>query len=193
MTIRQIADAAGCHIDTVRKVARPLFPGVKSNGRGLAIEYNKEQCISIMEKLPKRNNVDVKNEVNANIVNPLKKQVAPLDNSSSVMLQMFQGMMEQNRIQQEQNQLFMKSVLLEIKNISNPKLQIEQPRQDYYSLTAYCNLKSIKVSHSEAIMHGKALKRSCDDHHQELRQIPDERWGKVNSYPIEILEEYFTV
>lgn len=58
MTIRQIAEAAGCHINTVRPVARNMFPLVKSSGRGMAIDYDKNQSIKIMERLPKRNMVD---------------------------------------------------------------------------------------------------------------------------------------
>jgi hypothetical protein len=70
MTIRQISEAAGCHIDTVRKIARPMFPMVVSEGRGLAIDYDKEQSIDIMERLPKRNMVD-----------PLNNQVVPVEKS----------------------------------------------------------------------------------------------------------------
>jgi len=191
MTIRQIADTAGCHIDTVRKIARPLFPNVKSNGRGLAINYNKEESIAIMEKLPKRNNVDIKNEVD--FVDPLINQVVPLDNSSSLMVQMFQGMMEQNRIQQEQNQSFMKSLLGEIKKISKPKLQIEAPKEDYFSLLAYCSLHKIKTNRSELAMHGRELRKMAISKDLELKKIPDERYGEVNSYPVEILEEYFAI
>ncbi len=178
MTIRQIADAAGCHIDTVRKVARPLFPEVKAKGRGQAIEYNKDQSVEIMERLPKRNMVNT---------DPLNNQVVPIDNSSTaVMLTMMQEVMKQN-------QQFMAAVLGEIKNLSNQPLQLEQPKQDYYSLLAFCSIKKIKVTHSESIMHGKHLKKVCSEKGVELRAIPDERWGKVNSYPVEILEEYFTI
>lgn len=87
----------------------------------------------------------------------------------------------------------MTPIVKQLEMISKPQLQLEQPKQDYFSLLAYCNLKEIKITHSESILHGKALRRICSDNNKELRQIPDERWGRVNSYPIDILEEYFTV
>ena len=64
MTIRQISEAAGCHINTVRPVARNMFPGVRSASRGMAIDYDKEQSFKIMDRLPKRN-----------IIEPLQKEI----------------------------------------------------------------------------------------------------------------------
>ena len=57
MTIRQISEAAGCHIDTVRRLGKSMYPEVKAESRGYAIEYSKVQVLSIMEKLPKKNYV----------------------------------------------------------------------------------------------------------------------------------------
>lgn len=185
MTIRQIAEVAGCHIDTVRGIARPMFPEVKASKRGCAIEYNKEQSIAIMEKLPKRNMVST---------NPSDNQVVPLEESSTtLMLNMVKSLIVQQSEERKQNQIFMTTLLQEVKSISKGSVQIEQPKQDYYSLLAFCSIKNIKVSHSESIMHGKHLKKICSEKNAELRTIPDERWGKVNSYPVEILEEYFTI
>ena len=64
MTIRQIADIAGCSDNTVRKIANQLYPMVKAEKRGKAKKYEEYQCRDIMSKLPKRNNVELKNEVN---------------------------------------------------------------------------------------------------------------------------------
>ncbi len=58
MTIRQISEAAGCHINTVRPVARNMFPTVKSKSRGMAIDYDERQSLRIMERLPKRNMIE---------------------------------------------------------------------------------------------------------------------------------------
>lgn len=68
MTIRQLSESAGCHIDTVRKIARSMYPEIKAKSNGLAIDYNESESVKIMDKLPKRNNV-----------NPSKKQVVPLE------------------------------------------------------------------------------------------------------------------
>jgi hypothetical protein len=93
--------------------------------------------------------------------------------------------------QQHVNQEFMKTVLSELKGIKQP-LQIEQPKQDYYSLVAYCSLNKIKTVNSELRKMGMDLRKMTAEAGKELHKVPDERWGEVNSYPLEILEEYFS-
>jgi hypothetical protein len=53
MTIRQIAEAAGCNHKTVRNIANRLYPEMAHNG--IRHEYNAEQSFTIMSVLPKRN------------------------------------------------------------------------------------------------------------------------------------------
>ena len=72
MTIRQISEAAGCHIDTTRKVARAMYQTIKAPSRGMAIDYDEEQSFKIMERLPKRNMVDT-----------MKNNTLPLEKSST--------------------------------------------------------------------------------------------------------------
>ena len=76
---------------------------------------------------------------------------------------------------------------------SSHQLQIEAPKQDYFSLVGYCSLNKIKTNMSELSKMGMDLKKMAKDSGKELHKIPDERWGKVNSYPVEILDEYFQV
>jgi anionic cell wall polymer biosynthesis LytR-Cps2A-Psr (LCP) family protein len=96
---------------------------------------------------------------------------------------------------QEQQQQFMTAVLGEIKNISkvSNQLQITAPKEDYFSLLAYCSLHNIKTNRSELALHGKELRKLTLDKNMDLKKIPDERWGSVNSYPVEVLNEYFAV
>ena len=54
MTIRQLAETAGCGINTVRRVSKAIFPGVNAAGKGLPIDYDEVQSKKIMDKLPKR-------------------------------------------------------------------------------------------------------------------------------------------
>ena len=87
----------------------------------------------------------------------------------------------------------MQPVVQQLQNINNPVLQIGQPEQDHFTLMAYCSLKRIKVNLSEAKKMGMDVKKMTVDAGLTINEIPDERWGKVNSYPVEILEEYFSV
>jgi len=95
--------------------------------------------------------------------------------------------------QQQVNQKFMAAVMSELKGFKNQTALPEPVKEDYYSLAAYCAIKGMKINRSEMAIHGKELKKTCGAYGSEIHKIPDERWGKVNSYPVEILDEYFSV
>ena len=79
-----------------------------------------------------------------------------------------------------------------VERISSGQLQIEGPAPDYYTLAGYCNVKHISLDQSKSAGMGNTLRKMTIAEGLELRKVPDKRWGEVNSYPIEILEEYFT-
>lgn len=82
-------------------------------------------------------------------------------------------------------------VVKQLENISRPALTA--PTEDYYTLVAYCSINKIQTSISELRKIGMELRKMTISSGKELRQVPDERWAHVNSYPVEILDEYFTV
>lgn len=94
--------------------------------------------------------------------------------------------------QNQVNQKFMATVLSELKGFKQQPLQIEQPKQDYFSLIGYTSLHKIKTNSSELKKMGMDLRKIAIQRGKELHKIPDERYGQVNSYPVEILEEYFS-
>ena len=55
MTIRQIAEAAGCNHKTVREVAARIYPEMAHNG--VRLEFCASEAYAIMVELPKRNMV----------------------------------------------------------------------------------------------------------------------------------------
>ena len=183
MTIRQIADVAGCDIKTVRKFARTMYPEVKAKKNGLSIDYDKTQSIAIMERLPKRNNVEYPSEFQG--VDLTKNGGVDLTKNGGVDYEMIGKMIA----------LAVSSALQPLVNqLSAPVLQLENKiKEDYFTLTAYCNLHGISANRSELALHGKELRKLTLDKNMELKQVPDERWGKVNSYPVVVLDEYFTV
>ena len=103
MTIRQISEVAGCSRDTVKRLVKNMYPLLKAEKRGVALELNKEQAILVMDKLPKKNYV----QPSANAPSDIG-QMTQVDNSMTVMMQFMKSM-------QEQQQEFMKTVLTEIK------------------------------------------------------------------------------
>lgn len=177
MTIKELSNVAGVTPETVRKTAKSLFPEKFKNG--VRTMFDEFQSMEIMRDVTKKNMVSMDD-------NKLPTQKLELPTQKLEVAEMFQVMMEQN-------QKFMVAILGEIKNISsnNQPIQIEQ-KEDYFSLLAYCSLHKIKTNRSENAMHGRALKKMAKEKGLILRHIPDERYGQVNSYPIEILEEYFS-
>jgi len=75
--------------------------------------------------------------------------------------------------------------------MSNQKALPEPVKEDFYSLVGYCALNKITVNRSELATHGRELKKMSRYKNLEVRKIPDERWGQVNSYQVAILDEYF--
>jgi hypothetical protein len=89
----------------------------------------------------------------------------------------------------QQNQFNLK-LLSEIKEIKSSSKQIED-KQDYYTIKAYANLKKINMPLSNAKLLGIEASSISRERNIKIGKIPDERFGQVNSYHIEVLEEVF--
>ena len=174
MTIKELAEVAGVSPETIRKTAKKLFPEVFKNG--LRTNFNEAKSLEIMKTVSKKN-----------MVSPTQtKEVATQTKEVDQQTALIQIM--------ESQQKFMIAVLDKLDKIGNQQsLQIEAPREDYFSLVGYTSLNGIKTNRSELAMHGMTLKKMAKLNNFTVRQIPDERWGKVNSYPVELLDEYFNV
>lgn len=173
MTIKQLADVAGVSEDTIRRKGKSLFPGMHT--KGVRVHYTKNQCEILMREVKKKNMVS---ELQQNAEVP--QQNAEVD--YEIIGKMI-GMAVSAA---------MMPVVKQLEHINKPQLLIEQPKQDYYSLVAYCSLNKIKTVSSELRKMGMDLRKMAKESGKELHKIPDERYGQVNSYPVEILEEYFS-
>jgi hypothetical protein len=60
---------------------------------------------------------------------------------------------------------------------------------DYYTVRGYCNINRIKISEGEAKSLGTKAGKVCRQKRYPIGKVKDERHGKVNSYPIEVLDE----
>jgi len=63
--------------------------------------------------------------------------------------------------------------------------------QDYFSIIAFANTQGIKPTVTEAQNYSRIAKKLSTNQEIEIKKIPDERWGFVNSYHISILKEVF--
>lgn len=59
----------------------------------------------------------------------------------------------------------------------------------YMTVTAYLRVNSIKLPLSEAQKLGRLAAKAAKSLGVQVGTVPDERWGSVNSYPVELLDE----
>lgn len=167
MTVKEMATIAGCNRDTVIDTIKKEFPYKVKNGQ--TTRLNLDEANRIMTLLPKRN-----------YVQPMEK---PTDNSiGEIVRETIKGLLPlvQTMIQENNKLLLGQNQIKQIPFI-----------QDYYSIKGYCSLKNIIITHSEAIGKGKECRALSVETGKEVRSVPDEQYGKVNSYHIDVLEKVF--
>jgi transcriptional regulator with XRE-family HTH domain len=67
------------------------------------------------------------------------------------------------------------------------------PEPEYYSIIGYANKHGVRVDIHGALELSKRAKQLSISEHKDIRKIPDERWGQVNSYSVSVLKELFEV
>jgi len=163
MTIKELANVAGCNQKTVRVLAKKLFPELLK--KGIQTQFTNDQAIGLMIKLPKKNFV--------------QKSQQPITKVQGNKIDRLENMVE-------------KLCLAVTQIISIPKQQIEFI-QDYYSILGYTNKNQIKITFSEAIKFVKEATKESNSQNKEIRKIDDERFGQVNSYHLDVLNKIFSM
>ncbi|MCP4393331.1 MAG: hypothetical protein GY804_03545 [Alphaproteobacteria bacterium] len=180
MTIKELADVAGVSQETIRRTGKRIFPATFRNG--VKTKFDEFQSIAIIKDVSKKN-----------MVAPQNEEVAPQNEEVAVQSPQVDYEIIGKMIGMAVSAA-MQPVVQQLQNINKNPLQIEAPvKEDYYALTAYCSIKGYKIKRSELILHGKHLTANAKEKGLQIRTIPDERWGKVNSYPVELLDEHFNI
>jgi len=77
-----------------------------------------------------------------------------------------------------------------VQSISSQK-QLEYT-QDYFTIIGYANSKGIKnITTSDAMKLSLTAKKLSIESDKEIRKVPDERWGSLNSYHVDIIKKVF--
>jgi hypothetical protein len=61
-----------------------------------------------------------------------------------------------------------------------------------FTVLGFANLRSINIDRQSAIRLGRAASRLLKDLGMTRSTVEDERWGRVGTYPISILERVFS-
>ncbi len=67
------------------------------------------------------------------------------------------------------------------------------PSGEYYTIKAYGSMHGVHVNNTNAVMLGREASKISRQRNIEIRRVPHEEWGEINSYHISVLKEVFTV
>ena len=62
---------------------------------------------------------------------------------------------------------------------------------EYYTVIGYANINDLQLNLRMSGSIGKKASKMCRDRGIEMGSVPDPRFGKINTYPLNILEEVF--
>lgn len=170
MTVKQIASLLQVSNETVKNVIRKVYPAKMISGKKTILNLDES------EKIIGEIRIQSKNKLTKNLSVTYKNFVTKDD------LKNFAQAIVSETI---------KSIIPLIQNQNQPR-QIEM-KQDYYSILGYANYKHIQINFSDAIKFGKEASKLSNSNNFEIRKIPDERFGFVNSYNIAVLEKVFSI
>jgi anti-repressor protein len=74
-------------------------------------------------------------------------------------------------------------------NVKQIEAQIETSQKDFYTVAGYCSLRGLKVDISKANMIGRKATKLSNEYGYEIGQASDPRFGKVNTYHLDILSQ----
>lgn len=64
-------------------------------------------------------------------------------------------------------------------------------RPEYFTIAGYASLRGFKVGNNIAKNLGREASNLCKTNNYPIDEITDPRWGKVGSYPVEVLNQVF--
>lgn len=73
------------------------------------------------------------------------------------------------------------------------KTHINSGQTGYWTITAWCKLNNLKISLDDAMLRGREATKLSNEWGAEIGRVHDERFGLVNSYREDVLEEVFGI
>jgi len=177
MNVRELSKLTGLSGNTIRRVIKKVYPDKIRNG--VAVELNNDEVVMVKDWLA------INHQTLINVTSPNGKVTLPEPVKTSYLTK-------------SDLKEFARDIVSETIKALIPLIQPQQPAQiqftqDYFSILGYCNVNRIQLTFSEAIKFGKEAARLSREQNIEIREIPDERYGRVKSYKIDILNSVFEV
>lgn len=96
--------------------------------------------------------------------------------------------MEQRKLKDEQMEQRLQ--LLEMKRVQD-NLMLTQGEAQFFTILGYASSKGKRVNVTQAKVIGKAASKLCKDENIQTGEVPDQRFGRVKTYPVEVLDQAF--
>jgi hypothetical protein len=174
MNIKQFCEMTGLTRQTILSAVKKLFPDKIKNGK--VTKLNEIEATDIIRELRLK---DLPN-LSKNLQVEKPQNLQKIDRLESMFVEFMKQQTETNKI-----------LLTLIQNNSQKQIEL---KQDYFSLLGYMRYKNIdEARFSEMIVYGKEASKISRELGLEIRKIPDERFGQVNSYHISVLERLFEI
>ena len=180
MTIKEIAEIAGVSAETVRRIGKELHPSKFASGKQTV--FNEHQSIELMALIRKKGfiqptqNVELPTQ-NVEVATIIREMIPAM---AAAIATAVKTALQQPSVpaQARQGQL---------------ALPASTPNGEYYTIKAYGSLRGVHVNRTSAVMLGREAARLSRLRNIEIRKVPDEEYGEINSYHISVLKEVFTV
>lgn len=169
MTVREIAGVSGVSVSTVRRTAETKVGFVFESGK--AATFTEKESIEIMREIKKKG-----------FIQPIQNEAEPIQSEAVSRIDRLESMMEKMIVMVGNSMLAFQE---------QPK-QIEM-KQDYFSIKGYMNKINVQVTYSEAMNLGRVASKVSREQEKEIKQVEDERFGRVNSYHVDVLKEVFSL
>lgn len=182
MTTKELAEFFGKTRQTIISKAKECNIIIENGKEKI---YTKSEVEVIANKFYKNMPLAIKNSIDIAFPTCKNSIGTPNENLQVQILSVIEPFLKQ---QNEFNLMLIK----ELKEVKKPVKQIEL-KQDYFSIVGFCNKKKIPIVFSDAIKYGKEARKISEELNYEIRKVDDERFGKVNSYHIDVLSKVFSL
>lgn len=176
MTVREVADALGVDRFTVNKWVKKLFPEIVKNGKTSVLTENQVQ--SVKEHIGTGRN----DLVNISKVNDGVSVVTKIDKEKTIALAW--KYLQENIAELEKE--------LSAERTRSTELQIRlDENNSYQSVKRFCREHDLEYALSDLQDIGREISSICRARGLPIKKVDDSNFTCVNSYPVEVLREYF--
>ena len=188
MTSLEIAELTGKRHDNILRDLRKLeIEGVLGLSKFEETEKDSQNKLRTVYHLPKRETLILTSGYSAKQRAQIIDRWLELENSPKTITELLvTSAVQLLKVEQAQER--------QAQQIAEIEERLENMDGDtgYQTVLAWCRVNDRTLSLKDANRLGRKCSSYCKKAEITMGSIPDERWGSVNSYPVEVLNEVFS-